>query len=72
MSSGTRNEIKAHRNEFRRRNPGATVLTSLTAGTNALAFVEFRPGLTGVVESGPAGQPSKIDALRGRALEQHL
>jgi hypothetical protein len=55
-------------NEFRRRNPAATVLTSLTAGTNALAFVEFRPGLTGVVESAPEGQPSKIDALRGRTL----
>src|SRR5271156_6761416 len=55
-------------NEFRRRNPGATVLASLTAGTNALAFVEFRPGLSGVVESGPEGQPSKIDALRGGAL----
>jgi hypothetical protein len=55
-------------NEFRRRNPGATVLASLTAGTNALAFVEFRPGLTGIVESAPAGQSLKIDALRGRTL----
>ena len=55
-------------NEFRRRNPGATVLTSLTAGTSALAFVEFRPGLTGIVESAPAGQPPKIDALRGRTI----
>jgi hypothetical protein len=55
-------------NEFRRRNPGATVLASLTAGTNALVFVEFRPGLTGVVESAPTGQSLKIDALRGRTL----
>jgi len=55
-------------NEFRRRNPGATVLASLTAGTNALAFVEFRPGLTGIVESAPAGQSLKIDGLRGRTL----
>ncbi len=53
-------------NEFRRRNPGATVLASLTAGTSALAFVEFRPGLTGVVESAPTGQSPKIDAMRGR------
>jgi hypothetical protein len=55
-------------NEFRRRNPGATVLASLTAGTSALAFVEFRPGLTGIVESAPVGQSLKIDALRGRTL----
>lgn len=55
-------------NEFRRRNPAATVLASLTAGTNALAFVEFRPGLTGIVEIAPAGQALKIDALRGRTL----
>jgi len=55
-------------NEIRRRNPGATVLAMLTAGTNALAFVEFRPGLTGIVESAPPGQSLKIDALRGRTL----
>jgi hypothetical protein len=52
--------------EFRRRNPGATVLASLTAGGNALLFVEFRPGFTGVVESAPVGQSLKTDALRGR------
>jgi hypothetical protein len=55
-------------NEFRQRNPGATVLASLTAGTNALLFVEFRPGLTGIVESAPVGQSLKIDALRGGTL----
>jgi hypothetical protein len=55
-------------NEFRRRNPRATVLASLTAGTNALLFVEFRPGLTGIVESAPVGQSVKTDALRGRTL----
>jgi hypothetical protein len=55
-------------NEFRRRNRGATVLASLTAGTHALAFVEFRPGLTGIVETAPAGQSLKIDSLRGRTL----
>jgi hypothetical protein len=54
--------------EFHRRNPGATVLASLTAGTSALAFVEFRPGLTGIVESAPVGQLLKIDTLRGRTL----
>ena len=54
--------------ELRRRNPGATVLATLTAGASAVAFVEFRPGLTGVVESAPAGQSAKTDALRGRAL----
>ena len=53
--------------ELRRRNPGATVLATLTAGASALAFVEFRPGLTGVVEMAPAGQSAKTDALRGRA-----
>lgn len=52
--------------EFRQRNPGATVLASLTAGANALAFVEFRPGLTGVVEIAPVGQSLRTDALRGR------
>ena len=55
--------------EFRRRNPGASVLASMTAGTSALLFVEFRPGLTGVVESAPVGQAAKTDALRGRALD---
>jgi hypothetical protein len=55
-------------NEFRRGNPRAAVLATLTAGTNALAFVEFLPGLTGIVESAPVGQPPKIDALRGRTL----
>jgi hypothetical protein len=55
-------------NEFRRRNPRATVLASLTAGTNAVLFVEFRPGLTGIVESAPVGQSHKTDALRGRTL----
>jgi len=54
-------------NEFRRRNPGATVLATLTAGASAIAFVEFRPGLVGVVEMAPAGQSAKTDALRGRA-----
>jgi len=54
-------------NEFRQRNPAATVLASLTAGSNALAFVEFRPGLTGVLESAPIGQSAKTDAMRGRS-----
>ena len=59
-------------NEFRRRNPGATVLASLTAGTSALAFVEFRPGLTGVVESAPTGQSPKIDGDARTHAKQHL
>jgi hypothetical protein len=53
--------------ELRRRNPGATVLATLTAGESAIAFVEFRPGLTGVVEMAPATQAAKTDALRGLA-----
>jgi hypothetical protein len=54
--------------ELRRRNPGATVLATLTAGSSAIAFVEFRPGLAGVVEMAPAGQPAKTDSLRGRTI----
>jgi hypothetical protein len=54
-------------NEFRRRNPAATVLASLTVGTNALLFVEFRPGLTGIVESAPAGQSARTAGARSPA-----